>query len=180
MIIGKKTLIRALTTDDIPKLVAWRNDPSIQSMLIGWHFPVCAEEELVWLERIRNDKNSRRFAIEADTGAYIGNIGLYDINWIDRMSGFGIFIGDPRFRGGGYATDASFALLRFAFHELGLNRLWLTVLTGNDPARKLYEKLGFSPEGVLKKHNFRGGAFHDELVMGLLSKDFKHDDSSDN
>ena len=180
MIVGKKTLVRALTSGDIPKLAAWRNDPSIQSMLIGWHFPVSAEEEMLWLEKIRGDKNSRRFAIEADTGSYIGNIGLYDINWIDRVSGFGIFIGDPRFRGGGYATDASFALVKFAFQELGLNRLWLTVLADNEPARKLYERLGFLTEGTLKHHNHRGGVFHDELVMGLLSKDFKHDASSDN
>lgn len=172
MIAGKKTLIRALTKGDLPKLVTWRNDPSIQSQLIGWHFPVSIEDEELWLERIRNDKTSKRFAIEADSGEYIGNIGLYDIDWINRNTGFGIFIGDPRYRGGGYATDASCALLNFVFSELNLKRVWLTVLTSNESAQKLYLRLGFKLEGTLKQHNFRGGKFVDELVMGLLSDEF--------
>lgn len=175
MIAGKKTQIRALTKEDLPKLVVWRNDPYIQSQLIGWHFPISVEDEALWLERVRGDKSSRRFAIEADSGEYIGNIGLYDIDWINRNTGFGIFIGDPRYRGGGYATDASFALLGFAFSELGLKKVWLTVLASNEAAQKLYLRLGFKPEGTLRQHNFRGGGFVDELVMGLLSEEFVHD-----
>jgi len=175
LIAGRKTLIRALTTDDLPKLVTWRADNAIQEQLIGWHFPVSIEDERIWLERVKTDKNSRRFAIEADTGDYIGNIGLYDINWINRHSGFGIFIGDPRYRGGGFAHDATIALLKFAFSDMGLHRLWLTVLVANEPARKLYERVGFEIEGNLRQANFRGDQFVDVYVMGLLSSQFIYD-----
>ena len=171
MIVGTKTLIRAIGDDDLPKLVQWRNDKSIQQNLIGWHFPVSLEDEKLWLERVRGDRKNKRFAIEADSGEYIGNIGLYDIDFINRHCGFGIFIGDPRYRGGGYATDATTALIKFAIEELGMVRLCLTVLATNDKAIKLYERVGFKLEGVLRRQNFRGGEYVDENLMGLLKEE---------
>jgi RimJ/RimL family protein N-acetyltransferase len=173
LIKGSKTLVRGLEKSDIPKLVLWRNDKELQDMLIGWHFPVTAEQELSWFEKTWSDQSNRRFAIEADSGDYIGNIGLYDIDWINRQCGFGLFIGDSRYKGGGYASDAGRALIRFAFNDLGINRIWVEVLLTNEPSKRYFERLGFRHEGILRKHNLKNGILVDQYILGLLKEEFE-------
>ncbi|HOO96575.1 MAG TPA: GNAT family N-acetyltransferase [Caldisericia bacterium] len=165
---GLKTKLRALEVADSERIALWRNDESIQSMLIGWHWPVSVENEAKWIESSRDDKLNKRFAIIADDGNHIGNIGIYGIDWVSRQCGFGLFIGDAKYRGKGYANDASKVLLDFVFSELGMNRVWVYVLVSNEPSKKHFERLGFSAEGILKQHNHRGGEFTDVHVMGLL------------
>ena len=169
MYAGLKTKLRALEPDDAPLLAKWRNDTSIQDMLIGWHWPVSVENERKWLESIGSDNNNKRFAILADDGNHIGNIGVYSIDWVSRQCGFGLFIGESKYRGMGYANDASKVLLDFVFSELGLNRVWVYVLATNEPSVKHFERLGFKHEGTLKDHNFRNGKFIDVHVLGLLN-----------
>lgn len=173
MITGKKTRIRALEPGDRDRLVSWRNDRNIQDQLIGWHWPTAPENEEDWLKAIRNDQKNKRFAIEADDGKHIGNIGVYDIDWISRQCGFGLFIGDHNYLGKGYANDASQALLSFTFSEIGMHRVWVYILESNKPSRSHFERLGFQHEGLLREHNFRDGKFVDVVVMGLLNTEFQ-------
>ena len=84
-----------------------------------------------------------------------------------------MLIGDPRFRGKGYGTDATRTLISFAFNTLGLNRLILEVFAWNAPAIRLYRRCGFAKEGVLRRSRFSGGAFHDTVLMSLLREEFR-------
>ncbi|HZC05551.1 MAG TPA: GNAT family protein [Ktedonobacterales bacterium] len=54
-------------------------------------------------------------------------------------------------------------------HESGvITRLELEVLTRNEAAIHLYERLGFQREGIRRNGLLRHGAYLDELMMGLL------------
>ena len=56
--------------------------------------------------------------------------------------------------------------LRFAFHELNLHRLQLTVFGYNEAAIRLYERLGFTREGhVPRIHLLRDGQRYDMLSL---------------
>ena len=173
MIYGERTRLRALTTADLPMLVEWRNDPEVKALLGGWSFPVSLEAEQGWFEEARKTRSTQRLAIEvlAD-GRYIGNIGLYDIDWKERKAEYGILIGDKAAWGQGYGQDASTALLEYAFLELNLNRVFLRVLALHERAIRLYEKLGFREEGRLRQDVFRGGAYRDTVIMGLLASEY--------
>jgi RimJ/RimL family protein N-acetyltransferase len=173
MIYGKLVRLRALTRADLPLLAEWRNDPEIKALLGGWSFPVSLEAEQEWFEKARQVESTRRLAIEvlAD-GRYIGNIGLYDIGWKDRKAEYGILIGDKTAWGQGYGLDASRALLAYAFRELNLHRVFLRVLAHHGRAIRLYEKIGFQVEGRLRQDVFRGGAYQDTLIMGILASEF--------
>jgi RimJ/RimL family protein N-acetyltransferase len=173
MIYGRLVRLRALTTGDLPALVEWRNDPEIKALLGGWSFPVSLEAEQEWFEEARRVQSTQRLAIEVlKDGRYIGNIGLYDIDWKDRKAEYGILIGDKTAWGKGYGLDASTALLAYAFGELNLHRVFLRVLAHHVRAVRLYEKLGFRPEGRLRLDVFRGGEYHDTLIMGVLASEF--------
>lgn len=172
MIYGRLTRLRALTRDDLPKLVEWRNDPEVKALLGGWSFPVSLEDDQAWLERSRTDSTTHRLAIERlDTGEYIGNVGLYQIDWKNRKAEYAIMIGDKAAWGQGFGLDATQSLLNFAFNELNLHRVYLYVLAHHQRAIRLYEKAGFTVEGRLQEDNFRDGAYRDTLVMAILRPD---------
>lgn len=54
--------------------------------------------------------------------------------------------------------------------EMGFTRVELTVGTGNSTAIRLYEKMGFQNEGMLKNYSYlkSEGRYIDEYVMGLI------------
>ena len=64
-------------------------------------------------------------------------------------------------------------LLRFAFDELNLYRVQLTVFSYNPRAIRLYEKLGFRHEGTFREFVQRDGARHDMLLYGLLRQEWE-------
>jgi RimJ/RimL family protein N-acetyltransferase len=62
--------------------------------------------------------------------------------------------------------------LNFAFRELNLYRVQLTVFSYNERALKLYEKMGFKREGVFRDFIQRDGRRHDMILFGLLRREW--------
>jgi RimJ/RimL family protein N-acetyltransferase len=98
----------------------------------------------------------------------IGLIGLYTIFQLHREAFIGIHIGEREFWGKGYGTDALRVLLRYAFEELNLQRISLSVLEGNARAMRSYEKCGFRYEGRERRVWAYDGRRWDEIYMGVL------------
>ncbi|WP_291634364.1 GNAT family protein, partial [Clostridium sp.] len=71
-------------------------------------------------------------------------------------------------RGRGYAKEALRLTIDFGFEELNLHRIELTVLEYNEPAIKLYERLGFKREGVYREFIHRDGKRYDMYLYGML------------
>lgn len=77
------------------------------------------------------------------------------------------------FRGRGIGTQLLDACLGWAVAK-GSHKLWLEVWPHNEPAIRLYEKLGFKREGYLEKHwRRRNGELWDAVVMGRLLDDLR-------
>ena len=72
-------------------------------------------------------------------------------------------LGEPSSRGKGLGTDAMVTLLRYLFDDRQLERVWLSVLTWNEPAIASYKKVGFVVEGMLKEDCWIEGALHNQL-----------------
>jgi putative acetyltransferase len=60
------------------------------------------------------------------------------------------------------------ALIDLADNWLNLERLELTAYTDNEPALRLYKKLGFEIEGTHRKYAFRDGAYVDSYCMARV------------
>jgi RimJ/RimL family protein N-acetyltransferase len=173
MILGKKVRLRAIERGDIPTFLEWINDPQVQRYLGRTPFPISFAEEEKWFERQLTDEKSRIFAIETEKGVHIGNIGLHEIDYKDGRATLGIMIGEKGCWDQGYGTDAIKALLRFAFEELNLHRLYLQVFDLNKRAIRCYEKCGFRQEGVLRESVFRDGRYQNEILMSILRSEFE-------
>ena len=103
----------------------------------------------------------------------LGDINIDVINnWSSRDSFVGLGIGNRDDWGKGYGTDAMKIILRFAFTELNLNRVTLTVFEYNPRAIRSYEKVGFKHEGRLRSALLKEGKRWDLLYMGILYEDW--------
>ncbi|MHC1739613.1 MAG: GNAT family N-acetyltransferase [Anaerolineaceae bacterium] len=103
----------------------------------------------------------------------IGSLGLDDINWMSRCAWVGIGIGDPDYRGKGYGTEAMNLLLCYAFNELNLHRVQLSVFEINQRGIRSYEKCGFKYEGTEHEFNCKEGKRWDVVNMGILQKEWQ-------
>jgi UDP-4-amino-4,6-dideoxy-N-acetyl-beta-L-altrosamine N-acetyltransferase len=158
--------LRAQSEADAEDVLRWRSRPEAQAELFGDHVPTM-QEHLAWLKN--HGESRKEFIIVAlPDRKGIGTIGLSQIDRRNGTAEYGILIGEPEYEGRGYAHAASAGILSIAFRDLGLHRVHLRVFPENERAVKLYEALGFVPEGRLREHILKNGAHRDVLVMGLL------------
>jgi ribosomal-protein-alanine N-acetyltransferase len=68
----------------------------------------------------------------------------------------------------GIATESAQAVVRFAFEQLGLNRVEATCMPGNGGSRRVLEKIGMSKEGTMRRSHFRYDGFHDMELFSIL------------
>jgi RimJ/RimL family protein N-acetyltransferase len=79
-----------------------------------------------------------------------------------------VIVGRPDDRSHGYGAEAIAMIVRYAFEDLGLNRVGLSVFDFNDTAISTYERLGFVHEGRLRRAVKREDRFRDALLMSVL------------
>ena len=172
-IVGKSVVLRAVEADDLPLLHKWSNDPETCYLVGSWHFPSSSRHMERWYERIQSDSLNQRFAVHADEHGLIGTANLMDINWKDRNAFHGMLLGDKPIRGRGYATDTVMAIMRYAFEELGLQRLDGSMIEYNNASHRLYVgRCGWKEEGLRRDWYWRKNRFWDKIVVGITRDDY--------
>jgi RimJ/RimL family protein N-acetyltransferase len=165
---GKHVRLRAIEEGDLPLLQQWSNDPEIQWMLGGWHFPTSLRDQHAWLAALSCQSLHQRFAIDVPGQGMVGTANLVSIDWKNRSASHGILIGDDAARGKGYAVDTVMAIMRYAFDELGMARLDTDIIEYNQPSLRLYlERCGWTRDGVRPNGHFRKGRYWDKVLAGI-------------
>jgi RimJ/RimL family protein N-acetyltransferase len=176
MLTGEHVGLRAIERGDLPTLLAWRNEPTLRRFFRERR-ELSMQDQLAWYERItagpcRSD--TLMFAIaELAGGELVGACGLCYIAWADRSAELSLYIGsNALYIDRTLAPDAALILIRQAFAELDLRRLWVEVYAYDTPKAQLLRALGFALEGRLREHRFHEGAHHDSLFFGLLRSEW--------
>ena len=173
MIVGEKVRLRALQEEDAEDCWRWFNDWDVVRHLMS-RYPISRLAERGFIElTMKPQENDKVYAIETLDGLYLGNVGLHRISWEDRRATFGIFIGEKAYWGKGYGTDATRAIVRFAFEQMNLNRIDLQVLDDNERGIRCYEKIGFVREGVQRQYRYREGRYVDMVMMSILREGYE-------
>lgn len=167
-LIGRKTYLRPLEREDAKQCLAWFNHPEIRrSLLINQPINLRAEEEFI--DKALQDEHKLTLGIVVqESNRLIGGTGLHEIDFKNRHAGFGIAIGEKEEWGKGYGTEATRLIVQHAFDTLNLHRLWLHVYEFNERGIRVYEKVGFRKEGVMRQHTYREGRYWDTMIMGIL------------
>jgi RimJ/RimL family protein N-acetyltransferase len=136
--------------------------------------PISAEAHAAWETPYLQSPNSFIFRMRTLTDdALIGVVALGPIEWMLQCAMLGIAIGDPDDWGKGYGSDAITLMLRYAFHELNLYRVWLSTIAYNTRAVRVFEKAGFKPEGAWREMIHRDGRRFDVLQYGMLRHEWE-------
>lgn len=159
-----------LRPEDSPRLYEWINDRALVTLSAPYRRVSQAEHD-AWFEQVRHRDDLRIFAIREE-GRLVGTCQLHSIHSAHRSAELQIRIGDPESRGRGIGTAATARLLEIGFRELGLHRVYLHVFATNEPARRLYERLGFRVEGMQREAAWIEGAWVDVMLMAILADEF--------
>lgn len=165
--------LRALEPSDYEVSVKWRNDPEIQSMVGGHSYFVASEKEKEWVHNtiFNNDKIVLAVCL-IENDKYIGNVILQGIDYINGAAETAMLIGTKEDWGKGYATEALFMILKFAFEERRLNRLFAIIKEDNIASIRMHEKCGYQKEGVMRESIFKNGKYYNQVIMAVLKEDF--------
>ncbi len=164
-----KIIFRKITINDLPYRLKWLNDPEVNKYL-GHRTRSSTDEEFhrQWFEDYQKNKSKEIFTIEID-GKPVGQVGLVDINLLDKNGDLYLVIGDKNYWGKGIGSSAMEYILDYGFNKLKLHKIWLEVLARNSIAIKLYEKYGFKREGLYKDNVLYDDGFGDEIRMAKIA-----------
>ena len=170
---GEKVRLREQRPEDLPILAEWWNEPEValfqQDRIV--RTPRAAVEEKLSAWSGNGDSSSVAYAVTTHDGEVAGHVAVHGVTAPALIGTLGIMMG-PTFQDGGYGREAVLLALRLAFLEMGARKVELQVYSFNERAVRVYQKLGFTLEGRRRHAVFHRGAFHDQLLMGMLDAEY--------
>jgi RimJ/RimL family protein N-acetyltransferase len=108
--------------------------------------------------------------LRASDGEFLGEAMLRRIDLHNESADFYIALGSSTVFGKGYGSEASKAVIDFSIDIVKLHRVTLEVVDFNTRAQRIYAKLGFHQEGLLRDAWFWDDEWSDVILMSLLSE----------
>ena len=134
-IIGKYVTLSSATVEDAEFSLAIRQDPKMTLYLPRLNISV--EQQVAWIKKQREAEGDYFFIVRNKDGERKGVIGIYDFR------GDTAGIGRVAMKSGFFGNREAFLMtMRFAFKELGLNKLADWVYAENARAIKFFEFFG--------------------------------------
>lgn len=172
MLKGRITYLSPFFDADSEILFSWINDRELVLSSAPFR-PVHQINHLEWFRTIQNRSDVVIFGIRriADD-CLVGSCQLHSISLIHRSAELQIRIGHKDAQGSGIGTEACSLLLRHAFQDLNLNRVFLHVFETNERAIRLYTRSGFKMEGTLRNSVFVDGRWLNVVIMAILREEY--------
>ncbi|MBI2108562.1 MAG: GNAT family N-acetyltransferase [Parcubacteria group bacterium] len=168
-LLGKKVYLRPMTAEDVHTLKKWLNDPDVTKYLdMTTPFMRGIQQDIIGNNSLLLQHTF--ITVVKDTEEPIGFGRLQEISEVDKNAKFLQVIGEKKYWGCGFAFDARMLLLYYAFNTLKLIKVYGRVYRENARMLNQAKKAGARIEGVLEKHKFRDGKFHD-LVLTATFKE---------
>ncbi|MEU8390315.1 GNAT family protein [Micromonospora sp. NPDC048842] len=165
--------VRPFVDDDLDTFWAAVADPEV-ARLTGSPADDAPDEERMrsWYGS-RNAQTDRLdlAVVDRATGACVGEVVLNDWDPANRNCNFRTLL-TAAGRDRGLGTEAVRLIVGHGFERLGLHRISLEVFAFNPRARRVYEKVGFVAEGVLRQVLRDGDDWVDATVMSILAPEW--------
>ncbi len=167
-----KTLLRPIQEEDYEIIYNWLTDFSYNMLWTNIReFPrkknffellnYNIENEFTYYFIISDLKNNK-----------VGTIFIHDYNKIDNYASISAFI-VPEYQNKFYGIDSYKLVFNFILQNLPIRKLYLDVFSYNTNSISIIEKVGFSLEGVFKKHRYFNGEYYDLKRYSLFLSDWK-------
>jgi RimJ/RimL family protein N-acetyltransferase len=161
--------LRPLQTSDKFQIARLANNKKIwDNVRDGFGHPYTLDNAAEFIQWQARSNFEKVFAIDSN-GEICGLVGLILQKDIYRKSAeIGYWVGEP-FWGQGIATAAVGKVVRVAFDDLKLARVYAGAFEYNRGSMRVLEKNGFVKEGIAKKAVFKNDKFWDEHRYALLN-----------
>ena len=171
----ERLVLKPHTLANVEKMNLWENDAELSYYDDNQppsRAPDTLEDTRKHIERILQDQPEPaiiHYAIHKEDGdVFIGFGMIAFIDRYNRQCKLGIEIGEKQEWGKGYAREALCAVIDYCFETLEMNRIGAEVYAINERSIRLFERLGFQREGIVRESVLKQGVFTDEYVYGLL------------
>ncbi len=165
---GERARLEPPRLEYAPVYMRWFADRLVTRYLMVRH-PTSQKKQEAWLEEMAASPDDVLWAmVRATDGGLIGNIHLMKIAWRHRNAELGYVIGERDQWGKGHATEAIKLATAYAFLELGLEKVWATVVTSNEASRRALERNGYRQSALFRQDRYVEGRWHDLWVGEIL------------
>lgn len=147
-------IIRDLEMRDAEGMLEWMRDSSVNCFFRfdAEHMDYDKVSEFICnADKEKKENHNFNWAVVNADDEYMGTISLKHVNSQSKTAEYAISMRKTA-QGGGYAKRATEQVLKMAFEEWNLNRVYLNVISDNVRAIRFYEKCGFVYEGEFRNH----------------------------
>lgn len=172
---GPRIRLRAMQKGDTDVwLGECRDSEAIRTLDYGIELPkskVAAEKFFDEFGNFNGTDKRIMFTIETHKGAVVGGTNIHSIDKKNGTFGTGTLI-YRKHRGKGYAGEAKQMLLRYAFHEMRMQKYNVGCIETNAAEIQSLLKFGCKQEGRIRRAIYTGGRHYDELRFGMTREEF--------
>jgi [ribosomal protein S5]-alanine N-acetyltransferase len=178
---GRRVMLRPLVASDFE---AWREVRTrSRDWLVKWEQrpipgqPDPAVDKRAWVARCNARMRERELGTGYGFGIFVRGrfVGEINISSVQRGPFQTAYVGywvDEAMAGNGYVPEAFVVVARFAFEELMLHRLQVSIIPRNRPSNRVAEKLGLRNEGIALRYLEINGVWEDHVRYALTAEDW--------
>lgn len=152
---------------DLALVLSWRNHARVRAVMYTQH-EISPQEHARWFERSNTDPR-RHLLIYEEQGVPCGFVN-FTASESSRNAVWGFYAASESPRGAGRRMGQ--AALNYAFGPSGFHKISGEALAHNEKSIRFHLSLGFQQEGVLRRHFFDSGQYHDVVCLGLLASEW--------
>ena len=178
---GRRVTLRPLSPADWD---AWREvRKRCRDWLVKWEpraiagHPDPTEDRRAYVARCSARDRERELGSGYGFGIFVGDrfCGEINLNSIQRGPFQNAYIGywmDEAMAGNSYTPESVVVLLEFAFEELGLHRVQISIIPRNSASRRVVEKLALRAEGIAERYLEINGTWEDHIRFAITSEEW--------
>lgn len=170
-IVTERLILRRFRAEDAPAIAEQLNDPEVTKSTHSLSYPFTVSGAEAWIQRQHADFESNSsyvFAVtDRQTGAIFGFICMI-CEKRDQRGELGYAYG-RKYWGHGIATEATRAVIEFAFQVKNLHKVYARHFASNPASGRVMQKCGMRYEGTQLSHDFKIDHFEDVLSYGILN-----------
>jgi len=177
---GRRVTLRTLLPSDYDKWIEVRD--RCREWLIPWEprphgAPPAAEDRNSFASRCSLRERERQLGTGFGFGIFVGDhlVGELTVSSIQRGPFQSAFVGywiDQAEAGQGFVPEAVVVALAFAFEELGLHRVEISIIPRNSRSLRVVQKLGIRSEGVALRFLQIDGVWEDHARFAITDDEW--------
>lgn len=170
--VGEFTLRRP-EPKDVDAMYAYRNDPTVVSLLAGFNRGFTKNDLAEWIEYHRKNRADLVWIIADAEDKCVGHCGLYKIDFRNGSADIAICIAPDGLRSKGLGAGIAREIFNYAFQHMNLRRISAVFLETNVRTAQISKKFGLVHEGIDREAEYRDGTYVNIVRMALLKSEWK-------